>query len=288
MQPLSFNDLPKWSSWPARLLGLREWKAPVRDNTKVEQEYNCEKYAACLKHYETLPPEKRTPEAIRDFQYGGASAAPLVVSKGSELFLAEFREAAESYYRLLIDELRSEIEDADVVIELGCGYGINLWVLAQEFSRPTFLGGEYSSNAVELARRLYQDTPRIRVQEFDFYAPTYTQVSEAVAQGGKVVVFTSHAIEQLPSARHMVEVLAAIPRLSGVVHLEPLLELHGDTLLGLLRRAYADANDYNRDLYSSVRENPGIELLPVKHDVLGLNCFNPTSVVRWRRARNGE
>ena len=48
--PLDLQELPRWSSWPARLLGLEQWTTVERTTAKIEQEYNKEKYADCRKY----------------------------------------------------------------------------------------------------------------------------------------------------------------------------------------------------------------------------------------------
>jgi len=48
---VNLNDLPRWSPWPARLLGISPWEAPDRTVEKVDAEYDKDKYAGCLAFY---------------------------------------------------------------------------------------------------------------------------------------------------------------------------------------------------------------------------------------------
>jgi hypothetical protein len=60
--------------------------------------------------------------------------------------------------------------------------------------------------------------------------------------------------------------------------------LYGDSLLGLMRRGYAELNDYNRNLLSTLGARTDIRLEVVGQNVLGLNPLHPISVARWSPA----
>ncbi len=48
MKRIPLDELPAWSPWPARLLGLEPWRIPNRTLAKIDAEYDREKYAQCL------------------------------------------------------------------------------------------------------------------------------------------------------------------------------------------------------------------------------------------------
>jgi hypothetical protein len=66
-----------------------------------------------------------------------------------------------------------------------------------------------------------------------------------------------------------------------VLHFEPVRDLRGQGLLGLLRARYAEISDYNRDLLATLRSAPEIEIDRVEYDVIGLNPLYPRSVIQW-------
>jgi hypothetical protein len=278
MEPIALNDIPRWSPWPARLLGLDAWVPPTRTPAKVEDEYNRDKYARCLDYSLSRP--GLGPEEIKDFEFGGTGADQLLASDGPVLGLLTRDEARRRYYDLLADTMAPALGTASTVVELGCGYGYNLWMLQKRFARPRYLGGEFSQNAVELAARLFAGGAAIAVRPFDFYRHDYEWVME---QPGPVVLFTSHSIEQLPQAapvlRSMAEAFQGRP--ITVFHFEPVCGLHDDSLLGLLRRRYALVNDYNRDLWEALRTDANIIVRRACPDVFGINPLNPTSVIEW-------
>ena len=76
---VDLNDLPAWSEWPTRLLGLAPWTIPSRTIQKVEQEYDKEKYAQCLDYYYIHAGRNVTPEEIKQFESGLAAARKVCV-----------------------------------------------------------------------------------------------------------------------------------------------------------------------------------------------------------------
>jgi hypothetical protein len=53
----------------------------------------------------------------------------------------------------------------------------------------------------------------------------------------------------------------------------------------LMRRRYAELNDYNRDLLSQLQRRSYIRILSIQTNVIGLNPLNPTSVIEWEFSR---
>lgn len=279
MIKLDINELPRWSPWPSRIMGTCPWETPHRTVEKVSAEYDRDKYARCLAYLERAHSQACTAEDIKRFELGDDMSKRICISVGEELFLAEFAEARRQFYEVLRSSLSTAIEGAGTVVELGCGYGFNLWHLSQHFHRQVFVGGEYSPNAVELANRLYAHNGRVQVCGFDFYDSAYRLLDPL---DGPVLVFTSHAIEQLPTAAAVLKALVHHRRkIAGVVHFEPVFEVNDDSLLGQLRRRYIEMNDYNRDLLTLLRRDSAIEVEEVRSDVIGLNPLNATTIVRW-------
>lgn len=280
MRPIHLNELPRWSPWPARLLGLEPWEIPKRTKEKIDREYNADKYAKCLSFYAENSFHPLTPEDIKQFEYGQSQTDEMCISVGSDLVITTLENAREIFSDLLINAMRDAIDASATVIELGCGYGYNLWKLQQHFPSKRFLGGEYSRNAVRLASRLYAGNATLDVYSYDFYGSLKQLLERAQPP---VTIFTAHAIEQLPSAAQTIgEFIRHKEEISRVFHFEPCYELHDETLLGCMRRRYAEINDYNRDLLSELKRRVDhIHILEVRSDVFGLNPLNPTSVIEW-------
>jgi SAM-dependent methyltransferase len=178
----------------------------------------------------------------------------------------------------VVERLAMAARGCRSIVELGCGYGYNLHRLRRVLPDRAYLGGDIAPTAVQLARRLFAEDC-VSVVEFDYYADDYTLLRDVE---GPVLVFTCHSVEQLPKAGHMLDVLARhAGHIARVVHFEPVYESHGETLIGRLRRAYADSVDYNRDLLGLLRAHPHVRLEAIDANPFGINPLNPTTVVEW-------
>ena len=280
MDKVDLNDLPQWSQWPSRLLGLDEWAIASRTLDKIEQEYEQDKYAKCLE-FCNRSDKDLTPEDVKQFEFQLAPDQKICASVDNELYSLELKKARAKHYQLIANSIRKEAGHCDSIIELGAGYGYNLWMLKQHFMTKTFGGGEYSANAVKVAARLYPPDLNIRVWHLNFYDPsTYTFLELLPAP---FLVFTSHAVEQMPRSGMIFDTLFQYrEKIHSVFHFEPLYELHDRTLLGLMRQRYAEINDYNRDLLSELKHRSYVQIADIQRDVFGINPLNPTSIVQWK------
>jgi SAM-dependent methyltransferase len=275
---ISLNDLPAWSQWPKELLGLSQRQTTSRTTEKVEQEYNKEKYFSCIEKYKKVE-GKITMDEMKQSEVGTDTTANCV-SFGDDLFIMELGEARKAYYSIIKEALAPHIEKSDSILELGCGYGYNLWMLQQEFSTPKlhWFGGEYSTNAVELGRQFARRTENTEIDQFNFYETPYDILQKT---NGLMTVFTSHAIEQIPSAVSFIEGLRLHKdRINRVINIEPVYE-SDETLLGLMRRRYTEICDYNTDLLTLLENAPDIHIVSIKKNVMGINPLNSSSVIEW-------
>lgn len=279
---VALNDLPRYSPWPGRLLGPDAWKQVTRDREKVAAEYDRDKYARCLAFFDSTHPSPSI-EDVRGAEFKGDVEHPTCASMGDELFLVPFMEAYDMYYDLVAGNVLPLIEEGTTVVELGCGYGYNLAMLQKRAKvSAVFRGGEYSQNAVALASKLFAGQEKeIAVERFDFYDPSYA-ILDSIQ--GPIVLFTAGAIEQIPDIANFFSVLPRYKdKIKAVIHCEPVFELQGDDLLGLLRKKYLDVNDYNRNLLSELESRAGtIEIVRQERNVFGFNALNPASVIEWR------
>lgn len=278
MRPLRLSELPAWSPWPARLLGLDRFQVPKRDVDKIEAEYNRDKWLKCL---EAFRDSRGTMDAraLRLFGYGGNARQLRAGVHRGRLVTATVEALLDAYDEMLADAMAASIAGSRTVVELGASFGQIMWGLAQRFPDRAYRGGEYSENAVALAKELYAKGPDIAVGRLDFYDDAYEVLERAE---GPVTVFTSQAIEQIPSAAHIIDVLAKYrDKIVSVFHLEPSYELYDDSLLGLMRRRYIEINDYNRDLVGALQGRGDVRILRLEPEVIGWNPFNALALVQW-------
>ncbi len=277
---ISVDELPQWSAWPARLLGQSQWEPRRRTLQLVTREYDIEKYGVWLKYWrdrETKP----TPREIRLQEFINV-AEPMCVWRNGGLRSSSISDAMAATQDLLVRTLKRHIGSAKSVLELGAGYGYNLWVLAQEFPSVSLHGGEYSNTGVSLGSALYSETStRIKLSHFNFLDPkTYALIRDLPPP---ILLFTCHALEQLPSSQAFHDVVGQYrERIERVIHFEPLFQcFDASRLLGLLWRRYSHLNDYNRDLLSQLQARNNVRILRLDANVFGINPLNPMSVVEW-------
>lgn len=272
---IGLAELSRWSPWPQRLLSGR--KPARRTPAEIEREYNREKYPACLAYLAEHP--DATPADLRLFEMGGNPERELVVSLESDLFLTTVGEALRYQNERFLSLIFPWAESVDAVCELGCGYGHFLWLLRQHFPQKRYWGGEVSSNAVVLAEKLFTGTG-ITAGHFDLTDP---HCPIPFSREERVLVFTVFAMDALPSAAETVRRMVENKGEEWTVcHFEPVLDWCATDLLGLLRRAYTEQNDYNRDLLSVLESHPRVNILDTAKEFLGMNPLHPTSFLCWK------
>ena len=277
---IPLTDLPKWSPWPARILGLSDWSVPNRTVEKVDKEYDKDKYLECLIYAK----EQNSTDAdtVKAFEFHLEKLTSICVSHEEKLYEMSADQIMPANDALLIESISPLIEEVDTIVEIGCGYGYNLWQLNKHFPNKIYRGGEYSPNAVQLAAMLYKDHDNISVEECNFYDNSYA-VLEQCKPNEKVLLITRHAIEQLPTVAPFLQTLTQyFDRLSAVCHLELVYQNYDNTLLGMLRQRYATVNDYNNDLLTLLEDRPDIAIKTNNPDVFGHNPLNSTSLLTWQ------
>jgi hypothetical protein len=244
----------------------------------VIAEYDGDKYARCQQFLVEHP--SATFEDVKQFEFGARDDHPTLVSIGDELFSTDLLTARRLHLNLIRQRIPQLAAGIQYIVELGAGYGFNLVILRQLLSEIEFIGGELSERAVRLGNALAQSTNRVTLRPFNFCDENSYRFLDSLHGG--VLVFTCHAVEQLPSAAAFIENLSLFrDRIRCVVHFEPSYESHSGGLLGLLRRRYAQVNDYNRDLIDVLSTAKFVNIQSSEPDVFGLNPLNPTSVVQW-------
>lgn len=274
MELVALNDLPQHSAWAASLLD------PSRDPPSTPGAYTetatyDDIYAYLLEQYREHPV---APETFANEIKSRGRENPDVISIDEHLYLATTAELLARERSAVRDALHPMLTGGETVVDLGCGWGATLGVIAKEFPTVTVVGGEVSQPGVALARELYSDTDRISVVPFDFHGE-WDLLPE-----GDAVVFTRGALTTLDDVEPVIDRLAAraaADDIVGGVHLEE-TGPHPDTLLGLLRQRYATVNDYNTDIVSVLSEQHDLSVTAVEYDVIGANPLHPSTAVQWR------
>lgn len=264
MKQISLNEyLDDNNPWVDRLLGNEKFQKK-RDATQIELEYDQTFYGKRLDGYrEYLTKTKR------EIIYGPKGDTLACV--GDNIFImpqAVYVSLKRSAFLDLLDRFQVSGE----LCELGAGNGQNILWLKELQARPVY-GGEYSKNAVKLAEIL-----GLEISPFNFYArENYNLIRP------DTTVFTFHAIEQIPDATCVIEGLKAQKnRIHRIINFEPLYDHSRKDILGSLRNRYKEINDYNRNLFQCLENDPEIVIEYLERDFLGNNPLNPASILVWK------
>ncbi len=136
--------------------------------------------------------------------------------------------ACNDYYRHRLTALgrliREHLPSSDELVEIGCGYGYNLFALALALPDRRFIGLDISPNGVEMGRAIaahFGLSDRVR---FDFLDVTDGSAPNYHLLNGRSCL-TFFCLEQIPNSieQALRNILAAGPR--RVLHVEPSTEL---------------------------------------------------------------
>ena len=127
-----------------------------------------------------------------------------------------------NFSNLLVDILNQD--EYDCVIELGCGYGRNLFNIFYSGGpiNANYFGGEFTNSGVEIATKLAKKARRMKVKFFHFnhLEPNLDFITKKKFK--KALVFTSHSIEQVTQINeNWFEVVSKAANFVRGVHLEP-------------------------------------------------------------------
>lgn len=279
----TIDDLPRFSPWPARLLGVEQWEVRRKTPEAVLREYDGDKWGRILSSIE----QAERPVTLDEVDRRELDLPVPALAWVRDAFVLMSYPEAHGIYMRMVAETLSAYTPASAVAELGCGYGSIVLKLARsaEFEGVPFYAADYTGSGVAAAQQLAA-TEGLSVQfgRCDFARPDLTDLD--LPEGA--VIFTSFATPYVPDMpEHFVEALLA-RRPKAVVHFEPLYE-HADpgTLLGMMRRRYLEVNDYNRNLMTLLRtfhDRGTIRIEREEPAVFGSNPLLSASVVVWRPA----
>jgi hypothetical protein len=280
LKEIPLNELPKWSSWSAKLIGTEDFAAVTRDLDKIRAEYSEDKWQNLATQFEKSG-GKLNAHDLRVIFYDTNSDKRRAAIINGKLVDANNADVMAWYDEALTSAMAPAVKSAKTIVELGCAWGHMLWLMRSTFPSLQYRGGDYADSAIALAAKLYNATPEISVEKFNFYALNYELLEKAE---GPIVVFTSQALEQVPTSAGVVESLSKYKhKIARVFHIEPAYALYDDgTLLGQLRRRYIEVNDYNRDLIPTLKSRSDVEILRMEPHIVGWNPFNSLVLAEWR------
>jgi len=274
------EDLPRFSPWPARLLGLAEWRQRKKTLTEVEREFDREKWGNLLERYRASGGSAAI-DVVEAWML--ESLAPTLCTIGDRFQLLTPSNALQRHYEVVAQTLR-DLLPATSILDLGAGIGGAILRLAVDssFQGTPMYAAEFTSSGIELMKQLAASAGiNLRIGHCDLSSESLTDLS--VPEGS--ILFTCMAAHYVPHiADNFVSTFCAF-RPKAVVHFEPCYE-HCDpqTLTGAMRRRYIELNDYNRNLVTLLHGHAAtgaIRIIKEVPAVIGVNPLLPISILVW-------
>jgi len=273
--------LPRFSPWPARLLGVTPWQQRHKSRDEVLREYEREKWGPLLGRARAAAGSLSLDAVTAWLNEGEAEH---ICSEGDALGLMSPQESHRVYVDVVANALAPHAANAPLV-ELGAGWGSVLLTLLRRapFAGRRAWAGELTDSGIALIGLIAQaEGMRVNVGRCDLSS---TAIAEFPVPAG-AVVFTAMAMPYVREVEQRLLSTIASWRPRAVVHVEPCYEhFSTDTLLGMLRRRYVELNDYNRNLLTALRtlERAGkARIVEERPAVFGRNPLFPVSVLVWK------
>jgi hypothetical protein len=263
----------------------------VRDAEWVGREYGREKWPAILARIdlELAAGEShiaRVVNRVKRWQLATPEDATLEVVVAGRAMRLPGPFALHGGMGLMLEKLLVLAEGADAIIELGSGWGFNLFHLwlngGPRMAR--YFACEYTEAGRLCTERLAAIAPTFAIEAlpFDYHQPDLRRVGRFA---GRVLVFSCHSIEQIPqlSANLFAELRQVARRVDGV-HLEPIgWQMAGERGVGSSQE-YAQKHDYNRNLWPLLNQLQASGLLRLgecRPEYFGQNSGNSGSMLCW-------
>lgn len=311
---------PAWASTRGHGILRKEVKGGARDPGLVRDQYEDHWSGILDSAREIVAAEPRNLARAVNLCVAAFAARPRKVRRirgrriaailaGHALPPALSRRCIAAITRVAITDLVLGCCDADAkrIIELGSGWGTNLFYLwlGGAPRSADYVAMEYTEAGRAATQLLAGTEPALSmtVRPFDYHHPDLSEFR----RNDKTLVLTSYSIEQITTLSDaLFDELLAIPGLDRVIHVEPvswqlldqspIAPLIGGLSyvvpprlsleLDVRRRSRSTA--YNQDLIGKLRglERAGrIRIERIEKNYVGPNPLNPGTAIVWRPAR---
>lgn len=195
------------------------------------------------------------------------------ICKITRIEYAKFRKEILNFY------IKQNIDDSDTIVELGCGWGLNLWTILVNNPQKKLEGYELSENGLNVCKEINNHFNC----NVSFGNINLTKNSTFPILKNKSV-FTFHVLEQLKYDTSVVieNILKSKPKM--VLHFEPVPELYGNTAHEKLVKHFINYMDYQDNLLTTLKifEKEGrITIVDSKRLHFAANPFFETCLIKW-------
>ncbi len=268
---IQLEDLPQYSPWVARILGLEP------GNWHIPPDYE-ERYFPLLAAYHADP--TLTPLDLKQLEMAEPQKI-VAMSVGEKLYRTRWLTAQRYSDALVLEHVvRKQRGQQATVVDLGCGWGYFLTLLRKRMPAKAIRGLDISQSGIILARDLHV-YHGAEVARYDLASGAHCEVLDETP--GPLVVLSVFTCHQLYSAAPVIDLLARWKKkIIAVVQLEPEEEHFGEGLLGMLRKKYSLTRNYSADTYSVLSARDDITFDTLRPAVIGAQALLPGSLLVWR------
>ncbi|HVA12697.1 MAG TPA: hypothetical protein VNF99_05575 [Stellaceae bacterium] len=284
------DQAPLWRMFYERAWGIR---AEYLRGLIAAGERNIPRLLRRFEAYERKHRVKTTTDSVRfertewpkEMEIGPAGVPLLRPSSFRGNFALVPFHAADNIANFIVDYI-DQAGPFDAVVELGCGFGRNLFDIfyggGPEDAR--YYGGELTQSGVSIAREIAALDPAMKAHFFPF---DYLDPALAVEPAERALVFTVHSIEQVCRIDpRLFAAIAGAARRVDCIHFEPfgfqLAELGPATRE---HRSQALENSWNLNFAAALQEAQQTQGLRIScivtETALPVDPRNPTSLAIW-------
>jgi hypothetical protein len=277
---VSFDELPKYSPWSARMLGLSEWSRPDRTEDDLEREFERETY---IPQYYFLTKNKK----INDFYSLHTSIYPemkTAVCVMKNQFKKLSMENAISMDVAVIEKWIVSFLPASAVVDVGAGNGRTIITLGskKEFADIPLYALEKMPSARNIIKTMaLRNNKPVIVGQCDLTKNPFTTAD--IPENS--VIYTNYVIHEMGCLSEDIinAFLSLKPKM--VIHFEPFISFYDmKTMRGQLWAAYMKINKYNIEFDALLHRLNGdlIEIVAEEENIFGINPYLPKSMIAWR------
>ena len=200
-------------------------------------------------------------------------------------------------------------KNTERIIELGSGYGKNLFLLELNGAprEVEYHAYEFSPKARDLTKKIKDTTTfsKLRIKNFDYYNADFSNLDNK-----PTVVFTNYSIEGIPQIDPaLIEKISNIPGFQKCIHIEPIGWQIKDTswldrkneIFNLKNKIICKKIDFNTkrsysawantNLYTVLKEmqkDGAIKILKIIKNFNGKSLDTPGTVITWEKTRESR
>lgn len=164
------------------------------------------------------------------------------------------------------------------VVELGCGTGLNLYLISKIFPDYHLVGADWSPPSQEILKIFANSGINAEGKNFDLFNPTPLPID------GETALITVHALEQIGNQYHkLLEILSQQPP-KFIMNIEPIYEHYNDSVFDDVAKRFHKKRKYLDGYYSeliNLEKNNKIKIHENFKIKIGSKFHDAYSVVKW-------